>query len=93
MGQSTLSVALENTSMSSVAEVNRRIDKLEESQEAFEDTLARLVTTVALFEQTVQSMAKREEKRDQFYERTLLFAIGGLISAVIAWVVRGGLGL
>ena len=79
--------------MSIEAEVNRRIDKLEESQEAFEDTLSRLVTTVALFEQTVQSMAKREEKRDQFNERALLFAVGGLISAFIAWVVRGGLGV
>jgi hypothetical protein len=37
-------------------------------------------------------MAKREEKRQQFLDRTILFAVGGVISAVVAWVVRGGLG-
>ena len=70
----------------------RRISRLEESQETLEDSLNQLNTTIALLNQTVETMAKREEKRQQFMDRTILFVVGGIISAFIAWVVRGGLG-
>ena len=70
----------------------RRISRLEESHETLEDSLNKLNTTIALLNQTVESMAKREEKRQQFMDRTVLFVVGGIISAFIAWVVRGGLG-
>ena len=70
----------------------RRISRLEESQESLEDSLNKLNTTIALLNQTVEAMAKREEKRQQFMDRTILFIVGGIISAFIAWVVRGGLG-
>jgi uncharacterized coiled-coil protein SlyX len=70
----------------------RRISRLEESQETLEDSLNQLNTTIALLNQTVETMAKREEKRQQFMDRTILFLVGGIISAFIAWVVRGGLG-
>tara|TARA_Y100001956_G_C4046365_1_gene152964 strand:+ start:222 stop:458 length:237 start_codon:yes stop_codon:yes gene_type:complete len=70
----------------------RRISRLEESQETLEDSLNQLNTTIALLNQTVETMAKREEKRQQFMDRTILFLVGGVISAFIAWVVRGGLG-
>ena len=70
----------------------RRISRLEESHETLEDSLNKLNTTIALLNQTVETMAKREEKRQQFMDRTILFLVGGIISAFIAWVVRGGLG-
>jgi len=70
----------------------RRISRLEESHESLEDSLNKLNTTIALLNQTVETMAKREEKRQQFMDRTVLFIVGGIISAFIAWVVRGGLG-
>ena len=70
----------------------RRISRLEESQDTLEDSLNKLNTTIALLDQTVETMAKREEKRQQFMDRTILFLVGGVISAFIAWVVRGGLG-
>ena len=70
----------------------RRISRLEESHETLEDSLNNLNTTIALLNQTVETMAKREEKRQQFMDRTILFLVGGIISAFIAWVVRGGLG-
>ncbi len=71
---------------------NRRISRLEESHETLEDSLNQLNTTIALLNQTVEAMAKREEKRQQFMDRTILFVVGGIISAFIAWVIRGGLG-
>lgn len=70
----------------------RRISRLEESHESLEDSLNKLNTTIALLNQTVEALAKREEKRQQFMDRTILFVVGGIISAFIAWVVRGGLG-
>ena len=70
----------------------RRLDRLEVSHETLEDSLNQLNTTIALLNQTVETLAKREEKRQQFLDRTILFAVGGIISAVVAWVVRGGLG-
>lgn len=70
----------------------RRISRLEESHETLEDSLNKLNTTIALLNQTVETMAKREEKRQQFMDRTILFVVGGIISAFIAWVVKGGLG-
>lgn len=70
----------------------RRLNRLETSHETLEDSLNQLNTTIALLNQTVESMAKREEKRQQFQDRTILFVVGGIISAVVAWVVRGGLG-
>lgn len=72
-------------------DVKRRIDRLEESHQTLEDSLYRLHTTIALLNQTVEAVAKREEKRQQFFDRTSLFVVGGVISAFLAWVIRGGL--
>lgn len=73
-------------------DLNRRLNRLESSHETLEESLNQLNTTIALLNQTVEAMAKREEKRQQFLDRTILFIVGGLISAVVAWIVRGGLG-
>ncbi len=73
-------------------DLDRRILRLEESHETLEDSLNQLNTTIALLNQTVEVMAKREEKKQQFLDRTGLFVVGGLISALLAWVIRGGLG-
>jgi ABC-type transporter Mla subunit MlaD len=70
----------------------RRRSRLEEAHETLEGSRKKLNTTIALLNQTVETMAKREEKRQQFIDRTILFVVGGIISAFIAWVVRGGLG-
>lgn len=73
-------------------DLERRIAKLEDAYDDLEETIIKLNTTLALLNQTVETMAKNEEKRQQLLDRSLLFIIGGFVSAVIAWVVRGGLG-
>ena len=73
-------------------DVERRIDRLEEAHQTLEDSLYKLNTTIALLNQTVEVMSKREEKKQQFVDRSILFVVGGLISAVLAWVIQGGLG-
>lgn len=75
-----------------IDEITRRIEKLEEGHSSLSSTITQLNTTIALLNQTVDTMAKNEEKRQQMMDRSLLFVVGGFISAGVAWVVRGGLG-
>lgn len=73
-------------------DLERRIGQLEDSHDSLEGSLNQLNTTIALLNQTVETMAKKEEKRQQFVDRVVLFGVGGLLSAIVAWIVRGGLG-
>jgi len=73
-------------------DLERRVARLEENHDHLETSLNQLNTTIALLNQTVETMAKNEEKRAQLLDRSFLFVIGGFISAIVAWVVRGGLG-
>lgn len=73
-------------------DLEKRVAKLEDSHDDVKSSIHDLNTTIALLNQTVEIMAKNEEKRQQLLDRSVLFVIGGFISAVVAWVVRGGLG-
>lgn len=76
----------------SVEDLERRLLKVEETNEHLEKSIIQLNTTIALLNQTVDLMAKNEEKRQQLLDRSVLFIVGGFVSAFIAWIVRGGLG-
>jgi septal ring factor EnvC (AmiA/AmiB activator) len=76
----------------STEDLERRVSKLEDSHDDLEQSIIQLNTTIALLNQTVETMAKNEEKRQQLRDRSFLFIIGGLISSVMAWIIRGGLG-
>ena len=76
----------------SVEDLERRLLKVEENTEHLEKSIIQLNTTIALLNQTVDLMAKNEEKRQQMLDRSVLFIVGGFVSAFIAWIVRGGLG-
>jgi len=73
-------------------ELEKRVDKLESSNDDIKSAIYELNTTIALLKQTVETMSKNEEKRQQLLDRSVLFVVGGFISAIVAWVVRGGLG-
>lgn len=72
-------------------EIERRLTKLEVSHDDLQATITRLNTTIALLNQTVETMTKNEEKRQQMMDRTFLFVVGAIVSTIVAWVVRGGL--
>ena len=76
----------------STEDLERRVSKLEDSHDNLEQSITQLNTTIALLNQTVETMAKNEEKRQQMLDRSVLFVVGGFISAIVAWIVRGGLG-
>ena len=73
-------------------ESSRRLEKLENAYEELEKHIAQLNTTIALLNQSLEGLIDKEHKRQQLRDRSLLFVIGGLISAVMAWIIRGGLG-
>lgn len=73
-------------------EYSRRLDKLENAYEELEKHISELNTTIALLNQSLQGLIDKEQKRQMMRDRSLLFVIGGLISAVMAWIIRGGLG-
>lgn len=73
-------------------EYARRLDKLENAYEELEKHISELNTTIALLNQSLQGLIDKEQKRQMMRDRSLLFVIGSLISAVMAWIIRGGLG-
>lgn len=86
----------ENEAMT--AEIIRRIDKLESTVESLratdariDHTLSELNTTLALLNQTVDTMSKREEQRRAITTKILMFVVGGFVAAFVAWIINGGL--
>jgi len=72
-------------------DLERRVSSLESSHDVLSDSVNALNTTIALLNQTVVAMSKNEDKRQQFMDRALLFGVGGIMTAFISWVIRGGL--
>jgi len=78
--------------MEEVSRLEKRVDKLEIDVGVLRSTIADLHVTLALLDQTLNQLRRVEEKRNAAKERTIMFVVGGFITAVVAWVVRGGLG-
>jgi len=75
-----------------VHRLEKRVDKLETDIGGLRSTIADLKVTLALLNQTLTQLRQIEESRKATKDRTLMFVVGGFITAAIAWVVRGGLG-
>lgn len=80
------------------AEILRRIDKLENTVESLratdsriDQTLSELNTTLALINQTVDSMSERDAQRRALTTKIIMFIVGGFLTAIVAWIVNGGL--
>jgi len=72
-------------------QLEKRVSRLEQEQDTLGKALSTLNTTLALLNQSVETMASNEEKKKQLLDKGLLFVIGGFITAFVAWIVRGGL--
>ena len=71
--------------------LERRVEKLEETQANLSTSLNTLNTTLALLNQSVNNIAENEEKKRVMLERGLLYVVGGFLAAFVAWIARGGL--
>ena len=63
------------------------------SEEELERKINKLVVQQALLEQTGKDLKNDQTSKEAFTEKVQFFLVGGVISAVIAFVVKGGLSL
>lgn len=72
-------------------EISKDVGELTSKVQAQELTLAQLNITISLLDQTVKTMSSLQEERKQFMNRVQFFVIGGFISALVAFIIGGGL--
>lgn len=77
--------------MSDDLQLEHRVARLEMEQDQLGKSLNQLNTTLALLNQSVETMSLNEKKKKELLDKGLLFVIGGFIAAFLAWVFRGGL--
>jgi prefoldin subunit 5 len=69
----------------------RRIEKLEAEIERLCNTISELNLTIVVLNKTVESMSAAEKRRAELRDKSVLFIIGGFISAAVVWIINGGL--
>jgi uncharacterized coiled-coil protein SlyX len=69
----------------------RRIEKLEEEISRLCLTINELNLIIAVLNKTVENMSVIERRRSELRDKSILFVVGGIISAVLGWIVSGGL--
>ena len=69
----------------------RRIEKLEEEISRLCATINELNLTIVVLNKTVESMSLAEKRKAELRDKSILFVVGGVISAVLGWVISGGL--
>jgi hypothetical protein len=74
-----------------IAHLEKGIDELYRSHRALEGTIAKLNITIVLLEQLVKDMRAEKEKRDALTAKVQFFIVGILITAVMAFILSGGL--
>lgn len=76
-----------------LAQIEKDLDELYRSQRSLEESLHKLTITLALLDQTLKSVKLDQESKAAFAQRVVFFGIGGMISAVVAFIVKGGLAI
>lgn len=69
----------------------RRIEKLEEEISRLCTIINELNLTIVVLNKTVESMSLAEKRKAELRDKSILFVVGGVISAVLGWVISGGL--
>jgi len=62
-------------------------------REELERQINKLTIKQALLEQVVNDLKQDQTSKEAFTEKVQFFLIGGVISAILAFVVKGGLSL
>jgi len=69
----------------------RRITRLEEEIVKLCATINELNLTIVVLNKTVENMSAAEKRRAEIRDKSILYVVGGLISAAVVWVINGGL--
>ena len=71
--------------------IEKEVEDLYKLLEKIRDTSSDLTITIALLEQTIRNVQDVENQRGSFNQKVTFFVVGGVISAVMSFVVKGGL--
>lgn len=74
-----------------IIHLEKEVDELHLSHKTLEGTLVKLNITIVLLEQLVKDMRAEKEKRDTLTDKVQFFIVGTLITAVMAFILSGGL--
>jgi len=69
----------------------RRIARLEEEIVRLCATINELNLTIVVLNKTVENMSASEKRRTEIRDKSILFVVGGFISAAVVWIINGGL--
>ena len=74
-----------------MARIEKEVEDLYTLLEKIRDTSSDLTITIALLEQTIRNVQDVENQRGSFNQKVTFFVVGGVISAVMSFVIKGGL--
>ena len=69
----------------------RRVERLEEEISRLCATINELNLTIVVLNKTVENMSASEKRRAELRDKSILFVVGGFISAAVVWIINGGL--
>ena len=71
--------------------LEREVNELYESQKSLEKTLNEFTVTIALLDQTLLTLKKSQDSKGELNQRLYSFGIGVVISAILTFIINGGL--
>lgn len=74
-----------------INKIEKEIEDLYNSIKKLEDTIASLNITIALLDQLMRGMKEDKERKDSFSSKIQFFIVGSVISAIMAFIISGGL--
>ena len=72
-------------------ETHRRIQRLENEVDELHGAVSSISTNIALLTQSMDNMAKVQDRRSVVIDRVFMIGMGVFVSAFVTWVIRGGL--
>jgi predicted nucleic acid-binding Zn-ribbon protein len=82
---------MDDNATNRLSRLESEIDDLHKDHRALMSTINNINITMALLQQTLKDVKQDQQMRAAFNNKIIIFLIGGFLSAVIAFVVRGGL--
>jgi len=74
-----------------LAHLEREVNELYESQKSLEKILNEFTVTIALLDQTLRTLKKAQDSKGELNQRFFSFGIGVVISAIVTFIINGGL--
>lgn len=84
---------MEDVSEIRLDRVEKEVSELYSTIDNLKNTVSQLNTTIALLQQTITLLKSEADGRTAFNQRVSFFLIGGVVSAVLTFIIKGGLAI